>query len=67
MLVLTLKTGHSIKIGEDITIHGLTMKGNQMALGFEAPKEIAIVRDNCVKTERVNPIRRNKSDDYKHW
>ncbi|WP_113930734.1 carbon storage regulator CsrA [Bacillus sp. P14.5] len=44
MLVLTRKTGEAIKIGDDIEITVLNMKGDQIKLGIEAPKHIDIHR-----------------------
>ncbi|MGD7023341.1 carbon storage regulator CsrA [Rossellomorea vietnamensis] len=44
MLVLTRKTGEAIKIGDDIEITVLSIKGDQIKLGIEAPKNIDIHR-----------------------
>ncbi len=44
MLVLTRKVGESVKIGNDIELKILSMDGEQIKLGIDAPKEIAIHR-----------------------
>lgn len=44
MLVLTRKLQETIKIGEDVTIHVLRVKGNTVRLGIEAPRQVRIVR-----------------------
>lgn len=44
MLVLTRKIDESITIGNLITISVLEVKGNQVRLGIEAPKDIPINR-----------------------
>ncbi len=44
MLVLTRKVGERIKIGEDITITVLEVKGNKVKLGIEAPGSYRILR-----------------------
>ncbi|TYR76050.1 carbon storage regulator CsrA [Rossellomorea vietnamensis] len=44
MLVLTRKTGEAIKIGDGIEITVLSIKGDQIKLGIEAPKNIDIHR-----------------------
>ena len=44
MLILTRKLGERITIGDDITITLLEIKGSQAKLGVEAPKNIAIHR-----------------------
>jgi len=44
VLVLTRKTDESITIGNNIKISVLEIKGNQVKLGVQAPKEIPINR-----------------------
>lgn len=45
MLILTRRTGETIRIGEDITVTLLSFKGNQVSIGIEAPKEMRVDRD----------------------
>ena len=44
MLVLTRKLGEAIQIGDDIEIKILSIDGDQIKLGIEAPKSIEIHR-----------------------
>jgi carbon storage regulator len=44
MLVLTRKTGEAIQIGDDTEITILSVKGDQIKLGINAPKNIEIHR-----------------------
>jgi carbon storage regulator len=44
MLVLTRKTGEAIQIGDDIEITVLSVKGEQIKLGINAPKNVEIHR-----------------------
>jgi len=44
MLVLTRKSGESIVVGEDVVITVLEVKGGQVRLGVEAPKDVTIHR-----------------------
>jgi carbon storage regulator len=44
MLVLTRKTGEAIQIGDDIEITVLSVKGDQIKLGINAPKNVEIHR-----------------------
>lgn len=45
MLILTRRVGETIKIGEDITITVLGVKGNQVRIGVGAPRDIAVHRE----------------------
>ena len=42
MLILTRKIGESLIIGDDVEITVLSVRGNQVKLGVNAPKEIAV-------------------------
>ena len=44
MLILTRKIGESLIIGDDVEITVLSVRGNQVKLGVNAPKEIAVHR-----------------------
>jgi carbon storage regulator len=45
MLILTRRIDERIFIGDDITLCVLDIEGNRVRLGLEAPKEIAILRE----------------------
>jgi carbon storage regulator len=45
MLVLTRKIGESIKINEDVKITVIDVKGKNIRLGIEAPRETKIYRE----------------------
>jgi carbon storage regulator len=45
MLILTRRVDERIFIGDDITLCVLDIEGNRVRLGLEAPKEIAILRE----------------------
>ena len=44
MLILTRKIGENLIIGDDVEITVLSVRGNQVKLGVNAPKEIAVHR-----------------------
>ncbi len=45
MLVLTRKINESIRIGDDITIKVLEIRGSQVRLGIEAPEDVKVYRE----------------------
>ncbi len=45
MLILTRRAGESVMVGNDIPITVLGVKGNQVRIGINAPKEIAVHRE----------------------
>ena len=45
MLILTRKVGESVLIGDDISISVLSVRGNQVKLGVQAPKEVSVHRE----------------------
>ena len=51
MLILTRREGESVLIGDDVTITVLRVKGNQVRLGINAPKNVAVQREEI--SERV--------------
>lgn len=53
MLVLTRRPHEVIVIADDIFIKVLSVEGNQVKLGFDAPKEINIVREELLERDRL--------------
>lgn len=45
MLILTRRVGETVMIGNDVTVTVLGVKGNQVRVGVNAPKEIAVHRE----------------------
>lgn len=51
MLILTRRVSETINIGNDITVTVLGVKGNQVRIGVNAPKEVAVHREEI--TQRI--------------
>ncbi|MBF0146848.1 MAG: carbon storage regulator CsrA [Magnetococcales bacterium] len=45
MLILTRRIGESLNIGDDIKITLLGIKGNQVRIGIEAPRDVQVHRE----------------------
>ncbi len=45
MLILTRKVGESVLIGDGIKVSVLAVKGNQVRVGIDAPKDISVHRE----------------------
>jgi carbon storage regulator len=58
MLILTRRVGETVVIGDDVTVTVLGVKGNQVRLGVNAPREVAVHRE-----EIFERIKREQSDD----
>ena len=55
MLKLTHRAGATIKIGDDITLHVLEVRGVDVYLGYEAPPSIPILRGEAKKSKPSKP------------
>ena len=54
MLILTRKTNEKIKIGNEITLSIIEIRGEQVKIGVEAPKEVKVFRQevfNAIQNE----------------
>ncbi|AVM59725.1 MULTISPECIES: carbon storage regulator CsrA [Haemophilus] len=60
MLILTRKVGESVLIGNDISITILSVRGNQVKLGVEAPKEVSVHREEIY--QRIKQMKDEQLD-----
>ncbi len=58
MLILSRREGETIRIGNDVSITVISVKGSQVRIGIAAPAEIAVHREeiyNRIKNEAEQP------------
>jgi carbon storage regulator len=48
MLILTRRIGESLKIGPDVTVTVMGIKGTQVRIGIAAPKDVTVLREEIV-------------------
>jgi carbon storage regulator len=56
MLILTRRLGESVKIGDDVTVTVLGVNGSHVRLGFAAPKDVPVHREEIYERMRHAPI-----------
>jgi carbon storage regulator len=60
MLILTRRVGESVVIGEDVTVTVLGVKGNQVRIGINAPKHVAVTAKKSSNASRAARGRRRR-------
>ncbi|MCX4187186.1 carbon storage regulator CsrA [Methylophaga sp. OBS4] len=60
MLILTRRVGESLIIGDDIVVNVLGVKGNQVRIGIDAPKDVAVHREEIYDRIQAGEDRSNK-------
>lgn len=68
MLILTRRVGETLVIGDDVTITVLGVRGNQVRVGVNAPKDVAVHREEIyqrIQDEKTdeNSCENNKKED----
>ena len=61
MLVLTRYVGESLRIGDDVSITVLGVKGNQVRIGIHAPDDVAVHREEIYRRIQRERMENNES------
>lgn len=66
MLILTRRVGETVMIGGDVTVTVLGVKGNQVRIGVNAPRDVAVHREEIferIKREQQEGAERSAKGD----
>ena len=66
MLILTRRVGESLMIGDNVTVTILGVKGNQVRVGVNAPKEVSVHREEIyerIQAEKAGQDQPPPSDE----
>jgi len=66
MLILTRRVGESLMIGDEISVTVLGIRGNQVRIGVNAPKDVSVHREEIyerIQQEKSGGSRPEENED----
>ena len=63
MLILTRRVGETLMVGDEVTVTVLGVKGNQVRLGVNAPKHVAVHREEIYNRIQDEDVGSTASDE----
>jgi carbon storage regulator len=64
MLILTRRVGEALKIGDDVTITVLSVRGHQVRIGIDAPKDVGVHREEIY--QKIHGAGEDEVHDVNH-
>lgn len=67
MLILTRRIGESLMIGDDVNVTVLGIRGNQVRIGVNAPKDVAVHREEIyerIQMEKSKGAKAQRAEGY---
>ena len=61
MLILTRRVGETLMVGDEVTVTVLGVKGNQVRIGVNAPKNVAVHREEIY--QRIQREKGSQGED----
>ena len=63
MLILTRRVGETLMIGDEVTVTVLGVKGNQVRVGVNAPRDVAVHREEIYERIKLEDDESAADDD----
>jgi carbon storage regulator len=63
MLILTRRVGETLMIGDEVTVTVLGVKGNQVRIGVNAPRDVTVHREEIYERIKQEQLSNQESDD----